>query len=103
MPEGGSQASPAWALSEDRPGGKATLRQISKRTWTFVDDIHREPLPFTWDADPAYRTVLLGPVATPDELVGMLTLDALRPGELAVVDPTLVRLLADLLAAALRA
>jgi hypothetical protein len=34
-------------------------------------------------------------------VIGLLTLDALAPGELAQVDVTLVRLLADLLATAL--
>jgi GAF domain-containing protein len=40
-------------------------------------------------------------VTTPDKVVGLLTLDALGPGELAQVDLTLVRLLADLLATAI--
>lgn len=98
----GRAGAPSVLLTEGEPGGDAALRMIESRRWTFIDDIRREPLPFSWDADPEYRTVLLGPVATPDELVGMLTVDALHPGELAGVDPTLVRLLADLLAAALR-
>jgi hypothetical protein len=40
-------------------------------------------------------------VATPDKVLGLLTLDALQRGELAQVDLILVRLLADLLAIAI--
>ncbi|HEV2783364.1 MAG TPA: hypothetical protein VGX25_28610 [Actinophytocola sp.] len=98
----GRAGAPTVTLTEGEPAGDAALRMISRRAWTFIDDTRREPLPFSWDGSPEYRTVLLGPVATPEEVVGMLTVDALHPGELATVDPTLVRLLADLLAAALR-
>lgn len=98
----GRAGAPTVLLTEGEPGGDAALAMIDRHRWTFIDDTQREPLPFSWDGAPEHRTVLLGPVATPDELVGMLTVDALRPGELAAVDPTLVRLLADLLAASLR-
>jgi GAF domain-containing protein len=97
----GRAGAPTVVLTEGEPAGDAALRMIDRRAWTFIDDTRREPLPFSWDGNPEYRTVLLGPVATPDQLIGMLTLDALHPGELAGADPTLVRLLADLLATAL--
>lgn len=56
---------------------------------------------FWWDAAPTHRTFLAGPVATADTPFGLLTLDALHPGELADVDLALVQLLSGLLAAAL--
>jgi GAF domain-containing protein len=69
--------------------------------WTYVADTTAEPPRFWWDADRTYRTFLAGPVATPGKVVGLLTLDALRAGELRQVDLTLVRLLTDLLAIAI--
>jgi GAF domain-containing protein len=74
---------------------------LRRGTWTYVADLAEEPRRFWWDADRSYRTFLAGPVATPEKVIGLLTLDALRPGELAHVDLTLVRLLTGLLALAI--
>jgi GAF domain-containing protein len=86
---------------EDTAAGAAALRLLSRGGWTYLADTAQEPPRFWWDTERSYRTVLAGPVATPDQVIGLLTLDALAPGELAQVDVTLVRLLADLLATAL--
>lgn len=98
----GRAGAPTVVLTEGTAAGNAALRLISQPSWTFIEDTSRDRVPFSWDVGPGYRTVLLGPVGTPDDPIGLLTLDALRPGELSLVDPTLVRLLSDLLAVALR-
>jgi hypothetical protein len=98
---GGRAGAPTAAFVEDTAAGAAALRMIRRGSWTYVADLATEPRRFWWDAERAYRTFLAGPVATPDKVFGLLTLDALAPGDLARVDLTLVRLLADLLATAL--
>jgi hypothetical protein len=97
----GRAGAPTVALAEGTAAGDAALRMISRGSWMLVEDTALERPRFRWDSEPTYRTLLAGPVATPDTLVGLLTLDALGPGELSQVDLILVRLLADLLAAAL--
>ena len=97
----GRAGAPNVAFVEDTGAGDAALRMIRRGNWTYVADTAKEPRRFWWDTERTYRTFLAGPVATPNEVVGLLTLDALGPGELAQVDLTLVRLLADLLATAI--
>jgi hypothetical protein len=97
----GRAGAPNVTFGEDTTAGAAALRVIDRRNWIYVADTAKEPRWFRWDTDRTYRTFLAGPVGTPDRVVGMLTLDALGPGELAQVDLTLVRLFADLLATAI--
>ena len=97
----GRAGAPNVAFVEDTGAGVAALRMIGRGNWIYVADTSAEPPRFWWDTERTYRTFLAGPVATPDRVVGLLTLDALTPGELAQVDLTLVRLFADLLATAL--
>jgi GAF domain-containing protein len=99
----GRAGAPTVVFVEGTAVGDPVLRMLSRGSWTFVGDSGRDPPRYWWDVEQAYRTFLAGPVATPDTAVGLLTVDALRPGELSHVDFTLVRLLADLLAAALAA
>ena len=89
------------AFVEDTGAGAAALRLVSRGGWTYHADTAKAPPRFWWDTEHSYRSFLAGPVATPDHVLGLLTLDALAPGELAQVDLILVRLLADLLATAL--
>jgi hypothetical protein len=97
----GRAGAPTRTFVEDTSAGDAALRAINRPGWTYFEDTAIEAPRFWWDAEHTYRTLLAGPVGTPDKIVGLLTLDALGPGELAQVDLILVRLLADLLATAL--
>jgi GAF domain-containing protein len=97
----GRAGAPTVTFVEGTAAGAAALRLLSRGGWTYLADTAQEPPRFWWDTERSYRTVLAGPVATADQVIGLLTLDALAPGELAQVDVTLVRLLADLLATAL--
>jgi GAF domain len=97
----GRAGAPDVVFVEGTSAGDAALRMLRRGTWNYVADLAEEPRRFWWDADRRYRTFLAGPVATPEKVIGLLTLDALRPGELAHVDLTLVRLLTDLLALAI--
>jgi hypothetical protein len=97
----GRAGAPTRALKVSEEGGEAAVELTRDSSWIFVEDTEVEAPPYWWDVDPVYRTLLAGPVATPTAVVGLLTLDALQPGELAEVDLVLVRLIADLLATAL--
>jgi hypothetical protein len=97
----GRAGAPTTNFVEGTGAGDAALRMINRPSWTYFEDTAIETPRFWWDTERTYRTVLAGPVGTPDKVVGLLTLDALGPGELAQVDLTLVRLLADLLATAI--
>ncbi len=97
----GRYGAPNVVFTEGTTAGDAALRTLDRGNWVFVDDTEATPPQFWWDPQPAYRTLLAGPVASEHTVHGLLTLDALGPGELAQVDLPLVRLLADLLAAAL--
>jgi hypothetical protein len=97
----GRAGAPTVGFVEGTSAGDAALRVIRRRSWTYLADTGTETPRFWWDTERSYRTFLAGPVATPDRVIGMLTLDATGSGELATVDLTLVRLLADLLATAM--
>lgn len=97
----GRAGAPTRAFKVGEEAGDAAIVLTGGSSWIFIEDTETEPPPYWWDADPLYRTLLAGPVATPTTTVGLLTLDALQPGELAEVDLVLVRLIADLLATAL--
>ncbi len=81
--------------------GEALLEVCQQSGWTIVDDTVLEPPRYWWDAEPRYRTFMAGPVVSGDIVFGLMTLDALEPGELREVPPVLVKLLADLLGTAL--
>lgn len=97
----GRAGAPQQPLLEGTRAGNAALRQIAERTWVHVVDADRDPVPPWWKREYGSRTLLAGPVVTGDKAFGLLTLDSAHPGDLARVDPVLVRLLADLLATAL--
>lgn len=97
----GRAGAPTVEFSEGTGNGDAALRVLTRGSWTFVNDTRVERPRFWWDTQPAYRTLLAGPVGSAEHLHGLLTLDALGPGELASLDLALVQLLAGLLAAAL--
>lgn len=98
----GRAGAPTNVFIDGTRAGTAALRLIESRRFMFIPDTEHERPSFWWDDTPHYRTFVAGPVATPQSVLGMLTLDALTPGELAEVDVPLIRLIADLLAVALR-
>jgi hypothetical protein len=97
----GRAGAPTVTFVEGTVAGDAALRIITRGVWTYVEDTALTRPRFWWDLAPAYRTFLAGPVATAKTTYGLLTLDALGPGELADVDLALVQLLSGLLAVAL--
>jgi hypothetical protein len=81
--------------------GSAALGLAHGRAWLYVPDTTVQPPPCWVDGERGYRSVLLGPVATPDTVCGLISLDAPGPAELDGIDVALVRVLAALLATAL--
>jgi hypothetical protein len=82
--------------------GDAALALLENDTTRFCPDVDLEPPP-GWDstAHPAYRTFISAGVVADGRKFGMLTLDALEPGDLTANDVYAMSLLAKLLAAAL--
>ncbi len=97
----GRAGAPDVVLAAGTAAGNAAIRALTKGQWILLDDITVQVPPFCWDHAPEYRTVLIGPVDRSGQPVGLLTLDALRPGEIANVDQALLHLLAQLLTVAL--
>lgn len=97
----GRAGAPTVVMVEGTAAGDAALRILSHGTWTYVEDTELTHPRYRWDAVPEYRSFLAGPVATAEVSFGLLTLDTLRPGELAGIDLALVQLLSALLATAL--
>lgn len=97
----GRAGAPTVTFTEGEPAGDAALRALRSGVWMYVEDTATTRPRFRWDAAPEYRTFLAGPVAVSSSLCGLITLDALHPGELADVDLALVQLLSGLLGTAL--
>jgi hypothetical protein len=97
----GRAGAPTVTFVEGTAAGDAAIRILSSGVWAYVEDTAVTRPRLWWNIAPEYRTFLAGPVATAETTYGLLTLDALRPGELADLDLALVQLLSGLLAAAL--
>lgn len=82
--------------------GDSTIEMVLSNSDLLCEDLEQNP-PLGWDAgkDREYRTFISVSVATSTEAFGMLTLDALEPGDLDQDDVRMLRLLGGLLAAAL--
>lgn len=82
--------------------GDAALALLDNDTTRFCSDVDTDPPP-GWDSNnhPAYRTFISAGVVADGRKFGMLTLDALEPGDLTDNDVYAMSLLAKLLAAAL--
>lgn len=82
--------------------GDAALALLDNDTTRFCPDVETDPPP-GWDpaAHPVYRTFISAGVVADGRRFGMLTLDALEPGDLTDNDVYAMSLLAKLLAAAL--
>lgn len=87
---------------EGTPGGDAAIDMILADQDRLCEDIEESPPP-GWDTGKVrdYRTFISVSVIAGDTAYGMLTLDALEPGDLTTEDMGLLRLMAGVLAAAL--
>jgi hypothetical protein len=95
----GRAGTPTVTFDETTPAGRFLLR-AADTGWIIVDDTGVQPI--WWDEDRAHRTFAAGPVPGDAGPVGVVTVDALEPGELTDLDLPLVRLVAHLLSLALR-
>jgi GAF domain-containing protein len=84
------------------PEGDSALDLLENDTTRFCPDVELEPPP-GWSSDrhSSYRTFISAGVVADGHKFGMLTLDALEPGDLTNNDVYAMSLLAKLLAAAL--
>lgn len=86
------------------PDGDAVLKMIDEEDRRYCPDVDAEPPPGWSGTSSGYRTFVAVPVFAGNECYGMLTVDALRPGDLAMEeDSGLVDVFAHLLAAILSA
>ena len=98
----GRAGSASTTFVEGTPAGDAAISMVMADGDRLCDDIESNPPP-GWDTSKArdYRTFISVSVIAGDTAYGMLTLDALDPGELTAEDKGLLRLMAGVLAAAL--
>jgi GAF domain-containing protein len=98
----GRAGSPSTTFEEGSPAGDAAIGLVLADRDRLCEDIETEPPP-GWDASKPrdYRTFISVSVIASDIAYGMLTLDALEPGDLTHDDMRLLRLMAGALAVAL--
>jgi hypothetical protein len=98
----GRDAKPRTEFSSSEPGHLEVFKLLEARRPELKEDITMEdPSRFPAGRNYNYRTYISVPVATSAEIFGLLTLDALHPGELLPQHETEVLLLARLLGIAL--
>lgn len=96
------RADPPTADLLAEPGNANAVRELlGTHRLTYCPDTGRDRPGIWWDDTHAYRTYLIAPVESAGATLGLLTVDALQPGELAHADQALIRVVADLLATAL--
>ena len=98
----GRAGSATTTFVEGTPAGDAAIGMVLDDEDRICEDIATDPPP-GWDADKErdYRTFVSVSVIAGDTAYGMLTLDALEPGDLTRDDMRLLRLMAGALAVAL--
>ena len=100
----GRAGSPSTTFAEGTSSGDAAIGMVLADEDLLCEDIETSPPP-GWDStkERDYRTFISVSVIAGDTGYGMLTLDALEPGDLTVEDKGLLRLMAGVLAVALSA
>jgi hypothetical protein len=80
------------------PSGDAALKMIDQRGWIYCDDVDENPPP-GWQpsAERAYKCFASVTVAAGPKVFGMLTLDAINPGDLTREDQQTLQVLGHLL------
>lgn len=97
----GRSGAPTAVFTSANASGAAALGMARGRSWLYIPDTEAQAPPCWFDEQRGYRSVLLGPVATPERVLGLISLDAPGPGELDGIDLALVQLLAAMLGTAL--
>jgi len=97
----GRSGAPKVTFDSSTRAGQALLRIVDDG-WVLVEDTNRLTVVPWWDDERGYRAYAAGPLPGPEgSPVGLLTVDALAPGELNGLDLPLLRLIAHLLSLAL--
>jgi transcriptional regulator with GAF, ATPase, and Fis domain len=98
----GRAGAPTTTFEEGTPAGDAAIGMVLADQDRLCEDVQIDPPP-GWDPvkERDYRTFVAVSVIAGDTAYGMLTLDALEPGDLTVEDKGLLRLMAGVLAVAL--
>jgi GAF domain-containing protein len=98
----GRDAKPRTEFSSSDPRHLEVFKLLENRRSERRDDItHEDPSRFPSDHHHNYQTYISVPVATSAEIFGLLTLDALHPGELSLQHEKEMLLFAQLLGIAL--
>lgn len=98
----GRAGSPSTTFTEGTVSGDAAIAMVLGDEDTLCEDVELAPPP-GWRPDrrPDYRTFVSASVIAGNTAYGMLTLDALEPGDLTPEDRSMLRLMAGVLAVAL--
>lgn len=98
----GRAGAPTTTFIEGTAAGDAAIGMVLADGDVLCEDVQTDPPP-GWDPTRPrhYRTFIAVSVIAGDTAYGMLTLDALEPGDLTMEDKGLLRLMAGLLAVAL--
>jgi hypothetical protein len=97
---GGRSSQPRGAFVAGTPDGDAVLDLVRAGDYVVVDDVEASPM-VTPSPGAGYRTVVAVAVTAGSLPLGLLTVDAPRPGDLGPTDVELLRVLANLLGAGL--
>lgn len=95
----GRATPPRFAFVAGTSDGDTVLDLVEHGDLVFVDDVTADPL-VTPSTPGDYNTVIAAAVTAGGRRLGMLTVDAPRTGELSAADSELMRVLANLLGAA---
>jgi hypothetical protein len=98
----GRSGAPNVTFDSSTRAGQAMLRIVDDG-WVLMEDTSRQTLVPWWDEERSYRTYAAGPLpGSEGSPIGLLTVDALAPGELSGLDLPLLRVIAHLLSLALQ-
>jgi ABC-type amino acid transport substrate-binding protein len=98
----GRSGAPNVTFDSSTRAGQAMLRIVDDG-WVLVEDTNRQTVVPWWDEERSYRTYAAGPLpGSEGSPMGLLTVDALPPGELIGLDLPLLRVIAHLLSLALQ-
>ncbi|MBW0101636.1 GAF domain-containing protein [Pseudonocardia sp. KRD291] len=96
----GREGGPSTIFRESNPNHRHVFEQLDKREAEYWPDLTQNRPPGA--VSRVYKTFISAPVATDARIYGLLTVDALEPGELTQRHEPFIRLFAQLLAVALK-
>lgn len=97
----GRSGAPKTVFRRGNPFHERVFQQLEERKTEFWPNLDQNG-PSGFPATRTYKTYISAPVATQEKVYGLLTVDALEPGELTEDHEPFVRLFAQLLAVALK-